>query len=698
VAARRRWRAWQSRASAIAVALAMFLSTAPQGHAQADIPVTLRARTFRYDREGRILTAAGEVVVNYQDVTIRADRFRANLDTNDVRAEGSVVIQVGQYRARGEALDYNLTSRQGRIDQAAADYAGPMVLGTVRIRAALIQGVLDGPTLGRDAFCTTCEGPDPVAYLTARELRFYPNDKIIGRGVTVWIGGRRILTWPYFVIFLRQRQASRLLPVVGYSDLEGYFIKTFYSYALNPDQYGYLRLDLMERLGTGYGVEHAYRFGTASGTAFVYRLENKQTRAADYRFTLNHQQHLGDVTARLYGDYIHRSSLFGPTTDAFASLDAYYRGTAFSTWLYQSYSSFDFAGFASRTYTARLFHTHQLSSTLTGEITADVFRNSSFLGTDDELFPRVSLRYRGAGYIATLVAEGRIDMDGDRFPGDLRFVTERLPEVTVATDARAIGGTRLVYQLHGGVGRFREGQTAGVADAIRSDAGITLSGSLLESDRGFLSLRAETRAQYYSTGQARALVTGRADYTRYIGDAWTAQVGVTYQDQAGQSPFLFDRFFTRIAQGEASLTYRQPNLLVTANAAYDAAFAQWIPVVVRAQYAPRSDWAVAAALSYDPLFSSLSRAEVAFDIKISPLWQVYYYGFYDGFSRRVFHDRLTITRIWQECLATALTYRGTTNEIWVEAWLTALPWARGRIGVGSQGNILFDQPWLTPGP
>jgi hypothetical protein len=571
-----------------------------------------------------------------------------------------------------------------------------MVLGTVRIRAALIEGILDGPTLGRESLCTTCEGPDPAAYLTARELRFYPNDKIIGRGVTVWIGGRRILTWPYFVIFLRQRQASRLLPQVGYSDLEGYFIKTLYSYALNPEQYGYLRLDLMERLGTGYGVEHAYRFGASSGTAFVYRLDNKQTGAADYRLTLNHQQRLGDVAVRLYTDYVYQSSPFAPYADAFASLDAYYLGPVFSTWLYQAYSSFDFGGFTSRSYSARLVHAQQISPVLSGEVAVDLFRNTSVLGTDDESFPRLSLRYRGAGYTATLVTEGRVDLDGDRFPNDLRFVTERLPEVTVSTDARMFAGTRLAYQLHGGVGRFRETQFAQTADAIRTDAGLTVTGALVQSDRGFLSLHAETRAQYYSTGQARALVTGRADYARDIGDAWTAQVGLIYQDQAGSSPFLFDRFFSRIAQAEASLTYRQPSLLVTANAAFDAVFGQWTPVVVRAQYAPRAEWNFAAALSYDPLFGSLSRAEVAFDVKISPLWQVYYYGFYDGFSRQVFHDRLTITRIWQDCLATALTYRGTTREIWLEAWLTALPWARGRVGVGSQGNILFDQPWLSP--
>jgi hypothetical protein len=676
--------------------LGVTATSGPKAQAQQEIPVTLRARTFHYDRATQVLVATGEVVVIYQDVTIRTDRLRANLATNDVRAEGNVVIEVGRYLARGATLDYNLTTRQGRIEQAEADYRGRPVLGTVHVRSAVVEGIVGGPAAATDSFCTTCEGPSPVAYLTARELRVYPGDKLIGRGVTVWIGGRRILTWPYFIIFLREPRATRLLPVAGYSDVEGYYLKTFYTYALNPDQYGYLRLDLMDRLGVGYGIEHTYRFPTAGGTAFLYRLENKQTAGQDLRAVVNHRQQFGDVQTRLYTDYTTRTSPLFPSSEIFASLDASYRGPVFSTTLYQSYVDRTFTGFGFRTYVARVLHRHQMTTALSAEVVGDFSSNRSFLGTDDELFPRLTLRYRGAGYSASLVAEGRIDVDGDRFTGDVRSTTERLPELTVVSDARLLAGTRLVYQLQGGVGRFRETRPLFGMDAVRTDAGLTISGPLLESDQGYASVRALLRGFYYSTGDLRGSLAGRAEYTRFFGNAWTAQAAVTYQDQAGQTPFTFDRAFGRIAQAETTLTYRKPNLLVTGSASFDAVGGRWSPAVVRAQYAPRSDWVIAAALAYDPMQGFLSRAELSFDVKLDPRWQVLYYGYYDGFSGRVFHDRLTITRIWEECLATALTYRGTTGEIWLEAWLTALPWARGRVGVGSQGNILFDQPWLIP--
>ncbi|MGH2374548.1 MAG: LPS-assembly protein LptD [bacterium] len=661
--------------------------------AQEDIPVILRARTFQYDRVRRIMTASGNVVVIYQDVTIRSDAFEARLETNDVHAEGNVIIEVNRQRVRGATLDYNLVSRQGRITQAAAQYTGPQVLGTVSIRAEVVEGTLGGVTTARESFCTTCEGPNPVAYLTAREFVIYPNDKIVGRSVTVWIGGRRIFTWPYFVIFIREQRASRLLPVIGYSETEGFFIKTAYSYALGENHYGYLRLDLMEKLGTGYGVEHAYRLRSGEGVAFFYRLENKALGGQDTRFTINHQHRVGDVALRLYADTLTRTTPLAPSSDFFTSLDSYYRGSRSSTTFYQTYSSRSFTGFGSQAYTARLIHSQQFSNQLSAELVADVSRTTTFLGTDDELFPRLTLRYRGSGYTAYLVAEGRIDIDGSAFPNDVRFVTERLPEVSVILDSKPIGGTRLFYQLEGGLGRFRETQFTGVVDALRADGGVTVTGSLYQSAQGILNLRAQVRGSSYSTGHSRTFLTSRLDYTHTLSQSLQGQVGISYQDQVGATPFTFDLLSGRVAQADATLTYRQQNLAATATVSFDALFGRWSPLVARAQYIPLPGWTIASAIAYDPNLGLLSRAELSFDIRLSPDWQVAYYGFYDGFSGQIVHDRFMIARTWEECLVTAVTYRGLTREVWFETWLTALPWARGQIGIGSQGNLLFNQPF-----
>jgi hypothetical protein len=695
-------RVWRSRRllrclAVLGVSAATWLWPGPVS-AQDEIPVTLRAKSFQYDRATRRLVASGDVVVTYQDVTIKADRLEANLETNDVRAEGQVTIEVAGQQIRCASLEYNLTTRRGRLRQSAAEYTGPLVLGTVFLRAEVVEGTLGAATTARQAFCTTCEGPNPVTYLTAQEITVYPNDKIVGRRVTVWIGGRRVFTWPYFVIHIRERRASRLLPVVGYSEAEGYFLKTFYSYAINPNHYGYLRLDLMERLGIGYGVEHAYRLRAGEGVAFLYRLENRQIGGVDSRVVVAHQQRLGEVAARAYVDHTSRTSPVAPSATLFASLDAYHRGARSATTLYQTYASTDFAGFASTFYSGRLIQFQQLTGTLSAEFVADVSRATSGLGTDDELLPRLTLHYRGPTYTASLVAEARLDLDGPGFLGDIRFMTERLPELTVIRDPVRIRGTRLTLQPQVGLGRFRETQAIGTVEAVRADVAASVSGLLAETEQGTLTLQTQVRGSHYSTGDLRAFVSGRVDYAHTFSTAWHGQMGLTYQDQAGRTPFLFDQTSGRVAQADGTLTYRRPNLLATATAAYDVSSGLWTPPILRALYSPRPGWIIAGALAYDPAVATVSRAELALEIKFDANWQLTYYGFFDGFSGQVFHDQLTITRTWYDCLVTAVTYRGVTRELWVETWLTALPWARGQIGIGAQGTLLFQQPFVGPRP
>src|SRR4030066_2347283 len=84
---------------------------------------------------------------------------------------------------------------------------------------------------------------------TAAEIGIIVGDKIVGRRVSVWLGDRRLFTLPWFIIFLQERRESRLVPVGGYSDAEGWFLKTAYTYYLNPSHYGLLHAAWMERLG-----------------------------------------------------------------------------------------------------------------------------------------------------------------------------------------------------------------------------------------------------------------------------------------------------------------------------------------------------------------------------------------------------------------------------------------------------------------
>lgn len=667
-----------------------------------EVPVRIRADAFRYDRRTRVLVATGNVVLTFEDVTIHSDALIANLETGEVTAEGGVRLRVATQEATADLLTYNLRTRLGTMHRARAQVTSPMVLGPVHLRAQRLEGVLDRTVSIRQGFVTTCDPDDPLLYLTADEIAVSLNDKVVGRRVSLWLAGRRILTLPAFIIFLRERQETRFFPVVGYSPAEGWFVKTRTTYFVNEAHWGVVLADYMERLGIGLGVEHVYRLagGRGQGTALVYRLANRQTDGTDWRAIFNHAQELTPaLRLGLFGDYTLRAPGGTPappaTSDLFTALDLSHRTPRSTTFVYTTYSSTSLG--PTHTLTGTLVHSQSLSPELGGEVVLTFTRAAGTAGVDDELLPRVALRHVRPGFSAALVAETRWDLDGEAFSADQRYTLERLPELTVALAPLPLGRSPFILQVEGGVGRFREHDVtpSSLTDAVRADALLTLSGPLPVGG-GTLFLRAFGRTSWYTTGDLRLFTGGRAEYLRPFSPALELRGAYTTQGVAGRSPFLFDQIAGTFSIGEASLTYRTPGLFARASVTYDFLTRQPGSVVAQAVAVPRPDWTVALAASFSPTLGRLERVEASLDLRLSPQWQVQYLGFYDGVTGQVLHDRLTVTRIFCDCLAVSLSYLGVRGEIWLETWLTAIPWGRGRIGLGQSG-LLFDQPLPFPG-
>jgi hypothetical protein len=308
--------------------------------------------------------------------------------------------------------------------------------------------------------------------------------------------------------------------------------------------------------------------------------------------------------------------------------------------------------------------------------------------------PRLSLTDAAPRALASLVLETRIDVDGERFAGDDRYTIERLPELSVALAPAQIGATPLVAQLEGGVGRFREtttGADARTLEAVRTDLLATVSGPLRIGDRVLLGVRAFARGSLYSTGDRRLVFGGRLEAVSPLTDRLEARIFYTGQQFSGGSPFVFDAIGDRVSFAEASLSYQTAQLFATAAASHDFQRSTPGQLTARVIYAPRPGWTMGAAAVVDLARRELDRFETSIDLELRDGWRLQYTGAYDAFSRRVLHERASITRIFCDCLGVSLTHLGARNETWLEFWLTAVPWGRGRIGMGGQGTLLFDQ-------
>jgi hypothetical protein len=182
------------------------------------------------------------------------------------------------------------------------------------------------------------------------------------------------------------------------------------------------------------------------------------------------------------------------------------------------------------------------------------------------------------------------------------------------------------------------------------------------------------------------------EYIQPVTEQLETRLGYTGQTVQGSSPFIFDQIFGTFSVADAQISYRTENMFVRTTALYDFQLRQFGNVIAQAFYVPRPGWNIGAAASYNVNLGRLDRVEASLDLRLSDEWQFQYIGAFDGITRRLTFDRVSVTKVFCDCMAVSLTYLGAQQEIWLEAWLTAIPWGRGRIGIGGRGQLLFDQP------
>src|SRR5262249_54101893 len=248
----------------------------------------------------------------------------------------------------------------------------------------------------------------------ARAIDIYPGDKMIVRHATLYALGHRLFTLPTLVIPLRERAGHQypIVPEVGQSQAEGYYVKSAYQYALNGELPGLLKLDLMQKRGVGTGVQQAYRLGTGAGTLLLYGLIPLAGVAAEQSGHLQHTQQFGNIRADFNGDF--RRSDYQYAVANGTSTTTVSGGLNLTRQVEKSNTTLNLrqdqtTGFGTfRTLASSLTHQQQFGGGLSGSFGAD-FVNSSSGGvgtgiTTRQLNTRMELRQRARQFDLVLNA------------------------------------------------------------------------------------------------------------------------------------------------------------------------------------------------------------------------------------------------------------------------------------------------------
>lgn len=213
------------------------------------IPVVVDGDEVSYLSQENTILAKGNVSLKYKEITITCDEAAYNTKNNQAQIKGNVVILSKKGKIKAEQAVYDFARKTADIKKIRVE-ADP-VYGY----AETGQGLSEKEYLLEKGYVTTCDLEDPHYRLKAKKIYVYPDEKIVARNVTLYLGKLPVFYIPYY----SQPLNDTSFPVEvspGKDSDWGYYALTRWRYSLNDASRGKVLLDVYEDRGLGTGITH----------------------------------------------------------------------------------------------------------------------------------------------------------------------------------------------------------------------------------------------------------------------------------------------------------------------------------------------------------------------------------------------------------------------------------------------------------
>jgi hypothetical protein len=487
----------------------------------------------------------GHVNIIYQDGVLVGDH--AHYDgTRYIDITGHTYIQNhnGDSTLTADSIRFDtLTQRSLLINGRGVTTQG-VDHGRLHFNAQSLVSESNGFTHGTHATLTTCENPHGGYHLDAKTLDITPGDKAIARNVLIFLGPLAVFYLPLMVIPLRHEtlpgvRRTGFIPLIGYSDAEGFYVKARIGFGTTNYYYGYYRVEYYTKIGYGLGYVASFRRkdGKRSIDFDIFRLHNRNDGSDSWNGDLNDQEIIspalrGTERFSYQGDY-------GPLISLPASLSLALGLTKQTAKDTENYSfARQSTGQQNTTDNYGITDTYTFSPKLSNAMTASYTTNSSsFSGVTST---SSTLHFN----TDTHLTGNAIDYDFiiDKYESATPSGVNKLPELLV----RPHGS--LFKNLLGNVpntATFTIGEYSDPVAALatqRAEAQLNFGPALHHVPIGDFSATLNIRQDYYGTGDLKAQVEQQLNLTTPISNH--AQNILSYSNQhvngLGNEPFSFD--------------------------------------------------------------------------------------------------------------------------------------------------------------
>ncbi len=220
--------------------------------------------------QGDLLIAEGDVEIVWQGYHIFTDKIEFNRKTKDLIAEGNVVMSSEESILTGKNLRINLKSRKGELEQVFG-----LMEPFVKYETDILNQVDKETFKYKKLKFTSCNQINPRWELNAKKGTIKRDKYILMKSVVLKIKKIPVFYFPVLKFPLEKggKTTGFLFPIIGNSNLRGFFILNSFFWNIKPNIDLTLFFDYYKKGGIGVAEEFRYLLRNMSGNIKFYYMK-----------------------------------------------------------------------------------------------------------------------------------------------------------------------------------------------------------------------------------------------------------------------------------------------------------------------------------------------------------------------------------------------------------------------------------------
>ncbi len=270
------------------------------------------------NKPGQVFDLDGHVNIFYQDGVLGGDH--AHYDGQryiDVTGNTFVKNRSGDTTLFADSVRFDTTTQKATLVRGRGESTQGVEQGKLHFSGSTMTTDRSGVTHVERANITTCENPRGGYHIESKTLDVYPGNKAVARSNVLYLGALAILYLPIVVISLARdefgsRRQPGFLPIVGYSQSEGFYVKARIGFSPSDYYYGYYRIEEYTKIGLGLGYVATLRRkdGRRQTDINFFRMKNKVDGSNSNNLTLNDDEAFSRSTRAKFG--LNYTGNYGP--------------------------------------------------------------------------------------------------------------------------------------------------------------------------------------------------------------------------------------------------------------------------------------------------------------------------------------------------------------------------------------------------